>query len=296
MRADENGRTIEDRIWVPTQISPAVGVFLVSLACELGRVTQSRDCLEVGPNGEPLLESFRLSLLGQARAEVEAAYAGLRAQTFCESALLQGLLDVLFLRQWLDSQPGPHSPLTTWLSPALNALLSRIDPINYETYEPRLEEAVAAYGISCSLILSHLCQPSGTNAALGGSSLSFSRSISISRRSGPTSSEDAPALNSMPLVPPVPRFTLLPVVMEPTTPASTRLSPTRDHSGKARHNAAASASSFSFGGFESGGPGAKGAAQAVGNAANVLSSFSLSALGNTAASKASSFLRGTAKR
>eukprot|EP00952_Eustigmatos_sp_NYUAD-ZCMA_P005211 22826-Eustigmatos_ZCMA.PRE.1 len=48
-------------------------------------------------------------------------------------------------------------------------------------------------------------------------------------------------LSSMPLVPPIPRFTLLPVVIEPTTPASTRLSPPRDLKAKQAAAAAAAA-------------------------------------------------------
>ena len=240
----------------------------------------------------------------------------LQVEKMGEDAVLQAVLDLHFLRHWLGSESGVASAASSsssyssssssvggggegagWLGGSLRALVATVDPINYEAFEPFVREAVQAFSQGCALIISHLCCPPGVSSsstAWGGRGTSGggagSISLSVSRKAssggelrdgrGGGSEYSAKAL---PLVPPVPRFTLLPVVVEASTPTSARLSPPRV--GKE----GGGLSSFSFsdimdvggvGGSSSGRgrarvtAGASAAASVVGSAAsNVLSSL-----------------------
>jgi hypothetical protein len=288
---------LEDRLWVPTQVSPHVCGFLYSLSCELARATQSRDCLEGSLAADAtLFEAFRSALLVHTRGELGAVLGGATGEGLCEAAVLQLLLDVMFARQWCEaSGPGERSaPLSAsrseWLAPAKRALTLRIDPINLQMYEPELRSSLAAFSAGASLLLSHLCRRGAAGSGfMPSASLSASRSAA---GAAPRAADDpAHVLSCMPLIPPAARFTLLPVVMEASTPASVRLSPPKE--GKGQGRGPEGGGGFTFGALEGAALGAKGA---VGNAAaNVFSSFGLSALGSTAASTASS-LFGAAKR
>ena len=191
---DESGRVFEDRMWVPTLVSPPVSVFLFALASELGRVTRSQDATLVrvdGPGEEKeeegrkrgisssissmlqprktssslappppssvfspttttILESFRAALVREARLAVEAAYTHtLKVDALGENAVLQAVLDLHFLRQWLGHESGaitgPVAENLPWLGGPLRALVATVDPINYEAFEPFVREAVHAY-------------------------------------------------------------------------------------------------------------------------------------------------------
>jgi hypothetical protein len=288
-------------VWLPSHVSPWLSTFLFLLSTELSRVTQSRDGLDSGLGAEVcLMEAFRTSLVSAAGAEIHKALASIPAPKLCEAAVLQCVLDHLFLQQWLESGSLPG-----W-----DALQGRLDPINYQMYEPTLLEAVRAQGSASSLLLSFLLHRLGAP-----SSTRYLRSLSSSATTArhktraaslddvPPPTSDGSSSNTMPLVTCVPRFTLLPVVVEASTPASSRLhSPPRDAHRQAA-GGAAGGSAFNFFNAAEGAGGIAGVgkgvvAGGVANAATVLSSFSsLSALGNQAASTATSFLsRATAKR
>lgn len=303
---DEAGGTLEDRVWLPTHVSPWLSVYLFSLSTELSRVTQSRDCLEPGLGGDAcLMEAFRHSLVRRARAELETCLTSIKPAALCEAAVLQCALDHLFLHHWLQQEveeeggAGEGAMLPGW-----SAVQQQLDPINYQMYEPTLLEAVRAQSAASALILTFLLQRTGPPGKAGLPAASHARALSSTGRRAKSMSEDlshshnggasSSSSNTIPLVAAVPRFTLLPVVVEASTAASTRLSsPPRD----AHHRKPSGGSAFGFnfspdGATGPGGMGGKGgAAGGVGHAATVLSSFSsLSALGNQAASTATSFL------
>jgi hypothetical protein len=270
VQEDEAGRAFEDRLWVPAAASPPVARFLLALAAALGRAARARDGFP-SPAPAPtatalltLLERLRIALVTAAREAVIAAYAPphLRPEAMGEAAVLQAILDVTLLRKWLGPEAGGGAP-ASWLARPREALLATVDPINYEAVEPFLQEAARRYTQGCALLVAHLCREQG-GAALGlgssgggggGGGLSLSRSslggsacLSASRQNDDTRGGTGAQHSSqaMPLVPPVPRFTLLPVVVEATTPASTRLSP--QHQQRVAAAAAAAAGAAAAGG------------------------------------------------
>jgi hypothetical protein len=128
-------------MWVPTTVSPAVSVFLFTLAAELGRVTQSKDGMKLleetrthththnttkkplpsssrkptpnthththTPLQTTILESFRVALVKEARRVVEDTYTHthtLNLKEMGENATLQAVLDLHFLKQWLGGE------------------------------------------------------------------------------------------------------------------------------------------------------------------------------------------------
>lgn len=363
VQEDEEGRPLEDRIWIPTTPSPPLSVFCFSLAAELGRVAQGQDGIK-GKSGEgelggreednseacrlegqaqhgqgdgasghslssssfnpflvTLLESFRRALVQEARRKLEIMYTiagnaggkgGLEMKNMVEDDVLQAVFDVNFLRYWFEHECGeisavssPSSPTflnvraegTNWLGRTLRTLNDAMDPVNFEAFDPLVKEGVLSYCQGCALIMSHLCSRPGAHARRAmdvGSDIGRTTSLSMSRRSSieemlkNDKNVAGYSAQVLPLVPAVPRFTLLPVMVEASTPTAALLSPARVN-GKVEPGKENRRSSFTFsdimdvGGVGVGpngigrgkvGAGASAAASVVGSAAsNVLSSL-----------------------
>ena len=267
-------------------ISPAVAVALFTLSSELGRVTQSRDTVEdvvSEGDGVDMLEVLRSSLVTQAQEEIKRVYADVKPSGMCEAAVLQTVLDVRFLRYWLEMDgDNRFSQESSGLEATYDLLVHNIDPINWQTFEPLLEEAISTQSGGCHFILSYLLRRNQSiprNVSAAPASVS-----SPKKKTTSYSAEDSSSLvssNVMALVPAVPRFPLLPLPVDattPTTPLSTRFpSPTRE--------TAKAPTQYSY-------PFGEGPARAVAGAASaVLPAFSFSFISNQAASKASSLLR-----
>jgi len=283
---DESGDTFEDKVWVPTMVSPAVAVALFTLSSELGRVTQSRDTMEniAGEEGSvDMLEVLRSPLVIQAQKEIKKVYEDIKPSGLCEAGVLQLVLDVSFLRHWLE-QGHSNSTASAGLESTYDSLVHHIDPINWQTYESLVEEAIKTQSAGCHFILSYLLRRNQSmlrSMSGGPPPAGLSPKKKTSSYVSPDDSAKMGSSNVMALVPAVPRFPLLPLPIDattPTTPLSTRFpSPTRE-SAKAPNQY-----SYPFG---------DGPARAVAGAASaVLPSFSFSFISNQAASKASSLLR-----
>lgn len=284
-------------------VSPAVAVALFTLSSELGRVTQSRDSMEeAGVEGAgaglDTLEVLRLALVRHAKEEIERVYrTKLDPSILCEAGVIHTILDVTFLRYWLSEvdEGFPHSTeLDASSSPAtleatLESLVQYMDPINWQTYESLIEDAVRAQSSGCHFILSYLLRRPQATGPLS-RSLSISISSSTSAATGlpsPTKKKTVTHLpdeaniassNVMALIPSVPRFPLLPLPIDaatPTTPLVTRLA------SPAKEPVKPNLQHLPFGGA------------VAGAASAVLPSFAFSFITNQATSRASSLLRAT---
>jgi hypothetical protein len=271
-------------------VSQPLAHFLFALSSELSRVTHTQDIMSLGISAEAdRFESFRAPLAARIKAEVEATYGALNPAQLGEAPVVQTLLDLMFLRLWFDGSVPPT--LSTWLGGPVEALQQLVDPINYQLYEPQLEEAARVYSSGSHLLLSFLLHgpsPPGMPA-----SANLGRAATAINSPTRRPSFDDPALlqascaRSLPLVPAVPRFTLLPVAMENTAAHAARLSPKRDPASKPTIYGAGIA-----------GPGSATGGSAQGGSSG-FTSFAFSLIGKEAKEAASSLLAragGAAKR
>ena len=119
----------------------------------------------------------------------------------CEAAVLQLLLDAMFLGNWL----GAGQPLGRTPDFGMHLFRSAVDPINYRLCAPPMLENGQAFYVGSALYLSILAPPCGTQWASGG----------YAAGPAPTAAEGgASTTNTVGLAPSMRRFALLPLPLD----------------------------------------------------------------------------------
>ena len=127
----------------------------------------------------------------------EAAQLVASSPDCCEAAVLQLLLDAMFLGNWLAAgQPLGRTP-----DFGMHLFRSAVDPINYRLCAPPMLENCQAFHVGSALYLSILAPSGGTQYAAG--------------PTAPTATEGgASTTNTVGLAPSMRRFALLPLPLD----------------------------------------------------------------------------------
>lgn len=181
----DDGDGIEETVHVPIMVSPAILCYIEGVAAELGRILSIADLVGPASVSEPQgakaakdeARTIGGVALGDSTGEGAARYArslaAVRASSdlmhalvalcegpqapatqACEAALLQLLLDALFLQRWV----ADADRFTSSMDSVVATLSEMIDPINLQIYLPHLQTAAAACWAACHTPLSLIFQ------------------------------------------------------------------------------------------------------------------------------------------
>lgn len=185
----DDGDGMEETLYFPAMISPAILCYIEGVAAELSRILSTADLTEATPvgmhqassihaadpggvygewakhggmrssgTGDGAVRYARSSAAARASRDLKTMLVGLcdgqqaPAVGACEAAQLQLLLDVLFLQRWLlDVDDGTPS-----MGAIASTLCDLVDPINLQIYMPHLQTTVAVCWGACRSSLSLL--------------------------------------------------------------------------------------------------------------------------------------------
>jgi hypothetical protein len=211
----EDGSDIEERIWTPNAISPALAEFLLALGCELNRVLSVVDTIQRDAVTRTGVVSARECLLRHLKRTLLTAYrASTTAQS--EAACTQIVVDLMFVTTWFGETPASAKSSQTTLASLLRLFQDRIDPINLQLYHPHFQSAVFACSEQSALFHAQLFgaapKPSPGNENQGGTDFAGA------------------GTNIITLARPVQRLPLLPLPLDELMPTEQALLHQKDRS------------------------------------------------------------------
>lgn len=238
-RRDGGIENVDDKIWVPVRISQPLMNFLYSLSIAVANIntpadimvaaadsSTSKENLDEAIVSKNFFESSKSLLLHEIKCQLKELYGDSSTMSFkpgllvnheiikenCENFATQMIVDLNCLSLLFGSDGGKKkrrdiktSPTTNFLYKSIDICVNRLDPINYQIYEPFLNRVINANFASSSLLFSFLL-PLGKSPTI-----SVKNSSRDSQLSEVYDSDESLKGNIMKMTTPVQRFDMLPL-------------------------------------------------------------------------------------